>query len=235
MKINDTMHPAQVAILHVLLFSPSAAFSELQRKSKLSSDHFNFHVKQMISQKLVSKSADGQYSLTTAGKEYANRFDTDERIIERQPKVAVLLAVENHEGKILCQERLKQPFYGFWGRPTGKIRFGETIMKAAARELMEETGLTADLQCVGVLHKMDYQEGGQKLLEDKIFFVIKGTHPKGDLMEQFEGGRNAWLTTEEIANLDNAFPALSQSMPLPSDPNHITFTEKQYQYAVEQY
>ena len=214
MKINDTMHPAQVAILHVLLFSPSASFSELQRKSKLSSDHFNFHIKQMILQELIHKSADGQYGLTIAGKEYANRFDTDERVIERQPKVAVLLAIETQDGKVLCQERLKQPFYGFWGRPTGKIRFGETIMEAAARELMEETGLIADLQCVGVLHKMDYTQDGQELLEDKIFFVIKGVNPRGDFREQFEGGRNAWLTRNEIAKLDNAFPALSHRFPL---------------------
>lgn len=235
MKINDTMHPAQVAILHVLLFSPAASFTELRQKSGLSSDHFNFHLKQMTGQKLISKTANGHYGLTPAGKEYANRFDTDERVIERQPKVAVLLAIENQEGKILCQERLKQPFYGFWGRPTGKIRFGETIMQAAARELMEEAGLTADLECVGVLHKMDYQEGSQDLLEDKIFFVMKGKNPRGDFTERFEGGRNAWLTKEEIANLNNAFPALSQSMPQSVTPGFITFTEKQYQYAKEQY
>src|SRR5688500_12536140 len=146
MKINDTIHPAQVAILHALLFRPSAGFAELQKASGLSSDHFNFHLKKMIEQKLVKKSADSHYTLTISGKEYANRFDTDARVVERQQKVAVLLMVENKNGQWLNQQRLKQPYFGFWGRPTGKIRYGETILDTAGRELMEETGLTATLE-----------------------------------------------------------------------------------------
>ena len=59
------------------------------------------------------------------------------------------MIIENSEGKFLAQQRLKQPFYGFWGRPTGKVGWGETILETAARELMEETGLTADLRVAG--------------------------------------------------------------------------------------
>lgn len=233
MKITDTMHSAQVAILHVLLFRPSATFAELQKESKLTSDHFNFHLKQMIEQRLVHKGQDG-YTLTTAGKEYANRFDTDERIVERQPKVAVLLVIEE-SGKWLCQQRLKQPFYGFWGRPTGKIRYGETILEAAARELMEETGLTADLRCTGVYHKMDYATEGGELLEDKIFFAIYGKNVQGDFIEEFEGGRNAWLTLEEIKNLENAFAGLEKDITKLRDQKGLSFEERRHEYTAQEY
>lgn len=228
MKINDTMHPAQVAILHALLFRPSAEFTELQKASALSSDHFNFHLKKMIEQSLVKKKPDGHYILTTAGKEYANRFDTDARTLERQPKVAVLLAIENNDGKWLCQQRLKQPFYGFWGRPTGKIRYGETILECAARELMEETNLTATLEFKGVYHKLDYTTNEQKLLEDKIFFIIHGTKPVGQLATEFEGGHNEWLSIPEIAKLDNAFEGLDKSVELVRGP--VSFTERRHEY-----
>lgn len=233
MNINDTMHPAQVAILHALLFRPAAGFAELQKASALSSDHFNFHLKKMLEQDLVHKNRDGHYTLTVPGKEYANRFDTDARVVERQPKVAVLLAIENTDGRWLCQQRLKQPFYGFWGRPTGKIRYGETILEGAARELLEETGLTATLEFKGVYHKMDYTSESGKLLEDKIFFTVHGVDPQGDMLEEFEGGRNAWLTIEEIRKLDKAFGGLDKSAEMVTGP--ITFEERRHEYSTEQY
>lgn len=232
MNVQDTMHPAQVAILHALLFRPSAGFAELQKASGLSSDHFNFHLKKMIEQGLVQKTQK-HYMLTVTGKEYANRFDTDARTVERQPKVAVLLAIENEKGEWLNQQRLKQPYFGFWGRPTGKVRYGETILETAARELMEETGLTATLECKGVYHKMDYTRDEGELLEDKIFFVIHGTNPQGELMQEFEGGRNAWLSIDEIRKLDTAFEGLDKSREMVSGP--ISFTERRHEYDAESY
>lgn len=233
MNINDTMHPAQVAILHALLFRPAAGFAELQKASALSSDHFNFHLKKMLEQDLVHKNKNGHYTLTVPGKEYANRFDTDARIVERQPKVAVLLVVEANDGRWLCQQRLKQPFYGFWGRPTGKIRYGETILEGGARELLEETGLTATLEFKGIYHKMDYSSETSELLEDKIFFTIYGTNPQGELLEEFEGGRNAWLTYEEIRKLDKAFGGLDNPGELVGE--SISFAEGRHEYTTEQY
>ncbi len=197
MSIDKQLHPAHVAILHVLLFRPDARFAELQKASELSSDHFNFYLKQLLDEKFVSKNDAGAYHLSQKGKEFANRFDTDERKVERQPKVAVCLMIRRDDGKQLLQQRLKQPFYGYWGRPTGKIRWGETILEAAARELMEETGLEADLEFEEVYHKMDFNKETSELLEDKIFFTIAATNTRGTLIEEFEGGRNAWMTQEE--------------------------------------
>jgi len=197
MSIDKELHPAHVAILHVLLFRPDARFAELQKASALGSDHFNFYLKQLLEEKFVAKNVGGAYHLTQKGKEFANRFDTDERKVERQPKVAVCLMIRRDDGKQLLQQRLKQPFYGYWGRPTGKIRWGETILESAARELMEETGLEADLSFEEIYHKMDFDKETNDMLEDKIFFTIACDNPRGELIEEFEGGRNAWMTQAE--------------------------------------
>lgn len=234
MKINDEMHPAQVAILHVLLFRPSAAFAELQKASQLASDHFTFHLKQMVDQGLLQKTDQGGYTLTVPGKEFANRFDTDNRTIERQPKVSVLLAIKNDENKWLCQQRLKQPYYGFWGRPSGKIRYGETILACAARELLEETGLTANLRFKGIYHKMDHDQQTGELLEDKIFFIVYGNEPAGVLVEQFEGGRNAWFSIEEMQHLEKAFSGLASGLE-GIEGEALTFDERRHEYHAAQY
>jgi len=234
MKINDQMHPAQVAILHILLFRPSASFAELQKGSQLASDHFAFHLKQMTDQGLLRKTDQGDYALTIPGKEFANRFDTDNRTIERQPKVSVLLAIRNNEDKWLCQQRLKQPYYGFWGRPSGKIRYGETILACAARELLEETGLTANLRFKGIYHKMDYDQQTGELLEDKIFFITYGDNPQGTLIEQFEGGRNTWFSIEEMQHLEKTFSGLASGLG-GIESETLTFDECRHEYHAAQY
>ena len=172
MAHNVEIHQAQTSILRELLFRLDASFSELQKPTGLESDHFKFHIGRLVDIGFVRKTERGRYALTSEGKEHANKLDTDSNSIERQPKSAVLLLIEK-DGEYLFQQRLKHPYFGYWGLPGGKIRWGETIHRATARELKEETGLDADTEFVGVYHEHTSDLPGGKLLEDKIFFVMK--------------------------------------------------------------
>lgn len=225
---NINIHPVQVEILLILLFKQRARFSDLN-KAGLTNDHFTFHLKQLQEDKLVIKQANGKYSLTKKGKEFANRFDTDEAIIERQAKVGVLVCCvkkEKGKNKYLIQQRLKQPYYGFHGFLTGKIRWGERVETAAARELKEETGLKGTLKLVGVKHKMDYSKKN-KLLEDKFLFVFGASNTKGKLLENFEGGKNMWLTEREINKLPNLFDGVDETLVM-SKKNKFVYSETKY-------
>ena len=208
MSLEVQIHEAQTSILRELLFLPAAGFAELQKPTGLSSDHFTFHINRLIELKLVERVGRGQYCLTPRGKEYANRLDTDNNTVERQPKSAVLLAIErthdNHT-EYLFQERLKQPYFGYWGLPSGKIRWGETILETASRELKEETGLEADPEICGVYHELVFKTETGEQLEDKIFFIVRCTKVRGPLLERFEGGRNAWMTEEEAKKQQKIF------------------------------
>jgi ADP-ribose pyrophosphatase YjhB (NUDIX family) len=175
----------------------------------LTNDHFNFHIGRLIKLDLVKKVERGVYKLSIKGKEYANRLDTDNNTVERQPKAAVLLALqrENKDGEAeyVFQERLKNPYFGFWGFPTGKMRWGETIIQAAEREAMEETGLTAEWRIAGLYHEIIIHEETGEMVEDKLFFVAHGTHIKGQLSADFEGGHNEWLTRPDANSKEKIF------------------------------
>lgn len=54
------------------------------------------------------------------------------------------LLIKKGKKQYLVQTRLKDPFFGYHGYVTGKIRWGEKILEAAKRELLEETGMTAE-------------------------------------------------------------------------------------------
>jgi ADP-ribose pyrophosphatase YjhB (NUDIX family) len=200
MSLEVKIHEAQTAILRELLFRPSAGFAELQKSTKFTSDHFSFHVTRLVELNLVEKIENGKYALSSRGKEYANKLDTDSNTIERQPKTAVILALERtHKGEkqFLFQERLKNPYFGYWGLPSGKIRWGETITETAARESLEETNLEADFRIAGIYHELVTLDDSDEMTEDKIFFVCHGTNVKGDLLVDFEGGHNEWMTFDQ--------------------------------------
>lgn len=207
MSYEPAIHETQTLILRHLLFVPEAGFAELQKRTGLTSDHFNFHIKKLVEVGYVTKH-DSRYQLTPRGKEYANRMDTDENEIEKQPKVSVALIVErqtNSRREFIVQQRLKQPYYGFYGRLGGKVRWGESFEEAAARELAEETGLTGNFTFSHIFHKRDYKKSDGSLLEDKIFVIMYCDNATGEMMEMFEGGKNFWMTQDELVAQDKVF------------------------------
>ncbi len=233
MSLEVTIHSAQVSIMRELLFHPSAGFAELQKPTGLDSDHFKFHIGRLVELGYVEKHGN-QYTLSIKGKEYANRLDTDKHEVEKQPKISVGLIIENGEGKILAQQRLKQPYFGYWGRPTGKVGWGETLLETAARELMEEAGITADLRVSGFYHKMDYTEDDGRLLEDKIFCLIHGTNPQGELITDMEGHHNEWLSDDELLAKEKVFASIPDITALARQ-SGVGFMEQKYFYDQNDY
>lgn len=234
MSYEASAHHAQMKVLRHLLLSPSAGFAELQKQTGLTSDHANFHIKKLTDVGYIEKNSEDKYVLTRAGKEYANRMDTDDNVIEKQPKLSVALIIEDAEGRFLAQQRLKQPYYGFWGRPTGKIRWGETMLEAAERELMEETGLTATLSVAGFYHKMDYDKETKDLLEDKVFVLIYGTDPVGTLIIDDEGHHNEWLSDKELHERGKYFQSVPEITAMALK-NAANFMEHKYEYGKDEY
>ncbi len=236
MSYEPHAHVAQAAILRHLLFSPEANFAQIQKTTDLTSDHFNFHIKKLIDEGYVEKTS-RSYRLSTKGKEYANRMDTDENAIERQPKVSVAITLERRspqgEREFLFQQRKKNPYYDFWGRVGGKVRWGETIIEAAKRELKEETGLDAAFEYRLLYHKRDFDKKSGRLLEDKIFLCVYATDYSGDLVEEFEGGVNRWMTDAEFHRQPKRFVSVDDFMDLID--KGVGFMERDFYYDESEY
>lgn len=229
-------HDAQMQILRALLLTDSMAFSGLARATGLTNDHANFHLKQLIQSGYISKvsKTHGRYQLTKHGKEYANRMDTEEALIEKQPKLSVVIVIEREDGKFLLQQRQKQPYFDYWGNMTGKIRWGETMLEAARRELKEETGLEADMRVCGFIHKLDHSKSSNELLEDKYFCIIYGIEPVGELISDTDGQHNEWLTVAELEGKEKKFANAKLMIDLAHSGDTIV-EERRYYYRDEDY
>lgn len=70
----------------------------------------------------------------------------------RRPAIGVSVACWR-DGRVLVVQRGRPPLKGLWSLPGGHVEFGEAIRAAAARELAEETSVTADI--VGIVDALD--------------------------------------------------------------------------------
>ncbi len=79
-------------------------------------------------------------------------FESMPRSYPDRPYVGVGIVVFRDES-VLLVERAKPPIRHRWSIPGGAQEIGETVHQAALRELMEETGLEADL--IGLIDVVD--------------------------------------------------------------------------------
>lgn len=89
-------------------------------------------------------------------------------MIEQQSAGIITFARKNHEQKYLILHYLS----GHWDFPKGKLEPGETHHQAAARELQEETGLSAEI-VPGFQESLMYtfKERGKLIKKTVTFFV----------------------------------------------------------------
>lgn len=116
------------------------------------------------------------------------------------PRVGVR-AITIHEGRVLLVKRGIEPSRGSWALPGGILKLGETLQECAAREFLEETGITVKVGvCVYVFEQIERDDSGKI----RFHFVVidfaaeyLSGEPRG--ADDVEDAR--WLKPEELSNL----------------------------------
>ena len=118
------------------------------------------------------------------------------------------IAVVCHRDRVILVQRGKQPSAGMWGFPGGHLELGETALQAAARELLEETGVIARplsyLTNIDViLRDKDGAVESQYLLTAVLCEYQQGTPQPADDAEQAQ-----WIAISDLRT--SGLPLLDQ-------------------------
>jgi ADP-ribose pyrophosphatase YjhB (NUDIX family) len=87
-----------------------------------------------------------------------------------QNSAAAVVAVVEHQGRLILGRRAREPQRGLWGMPGGFVDDRETLEQAVRRETREETGL--EIEVVGYLGSMwnEYPYAGVTYLSTDALF-----------------------------------------------------------------
>ncbi len=100
------------------------------------------------------------------------------------------------DGQVLLVKRGKPPLQGYWSLPGGHLETGETLAAAAAREVLEETGIaTRELKQIEIVEIID---GGAERHIVLVVFRAKGS---GTPVAGDDAAEARWMALGEIPAL----------------------------------
>lgn len=116
------------------------------------------------------------------------------------PRAAVSAAIFRGE-EVLLVERGNPPASGLWSLPGGHVEPGETAADALARELMEETGITAKLS--GVADAVDMIRRGERgeVIFHRVIVVFYGMWLSGEPQAASDVSAVKWSRPQALAAL----------------------------------
>lgn len=113
------------------------------------------------------------------------------------------------DNKVLLGKRLNAAGAGFYGVPGGHLEFGESLVAAAKRELLEETGLIAeDIEFVTVINQPRTASQQHYI---QFVFICKKFHGQLQNLEHDKCEGWEWFDLEELP--ENIFLAHKEFIP----------------------
>lgn len=110
-------------------------------------------------------------------------------------------AIVIRDDRILLVKRGVEPGRGLWAIPGGTLRLGETLRACAAREILEETGVTIAVgECIYMFDLIEHDAAGKV----KFHFVVAdfaAIYVEGEPKGADDAEEAGWFSREELNDL----------------------------------
>lgn len=117
-----------------------------------------------------------------------------------EPRVGVG-AITIKDGKVLLVKRGVEPSKGLWAIPGGTLKLGETLQECAAREILEETGITIKVGgCIYVFDFIEYDDQ-RKIKFHYVIVDFAAEYVAGVPQGADDALEARWLSPEDLKKL----------------------------------
>ena len=114
--------------------------------------------------------------------------------------------------RALIVQRAQQPNAGRWGFPGGVLELGETVRDGAMRELMEETGVTAEAAGILNVHDAIHHDPQGRVQFHYTLIAVRGVWRSGEGVAADDAAATAWASRADI--LADRYPTFPTLLPL---------------------
>src|SRR5215211_4450476 len=102
--------------------------------------------------------------------------------------------------RVLLVRRGRPPYQGSWAFPGGRVELGEGLKEAAAREVLEETGITASIE-----RQIDIAEiisRDEALVSAHFVLVVySGRYVSGHVVAGDDAAEACWIEPADVSRL----------------------------------
>jgi ADP-ribose pyrophosphatase YjhB (NUDIX family) len=117
---------------------------------------------------------------------------------QQRPKLGVSACIWRN-GKVLLVERAKPP-KGLWAFPGGHVELGESLEAAAARELHEETGLTASFHGLVGLYDVIRRDAAGLVTVHYVIACFLGIAGPGEPVAASDAAAAEWVSPQDLGS-----------------------------------
>ena len=117
------------------------------------------------------------------------------------PRVAVG-AVVFKDHKVLLVKRSKPPGNGLWAIPGGSVELGETLQKAAEREIFEETGINIIAQKPFYTFDVIEKDENNQIRFHYVIVDLMAEYINGEPLPGDDAEEARWVSYRELKDLE---------------------------------
>lgn len=178
-------------IFQLFLYAERLKFSEILKKTKISSNLLAYFLEKMVQERMLEKE-NKMYKLTQESERLIPFYVSN---VERISPLVVLLIAFKQKEKILLIKREKRPYKGFWSLLSGRLLINESIKEAAERIMKEKVFTQAEfVEIKSVIYERLFEH--DKTKHGFVFFFVE-MNPKGK--EIIEKNYLKWFNLNKLS------------------------------------